>query len=127
LLNDGQIGRVWEKMLEAETRSLYFADLANRFTREKQWITGASFFLASGAAATVIGKAPTWVPIFLSVLSALGNAYSMAVGLDRKISTLAKLHAAWNRIASDYDRLWNHTYEDSAHTTFHCRNVVTVS
>jgi hypothetical protein len=81
-------------MLGAETRSFYFEDLASRYTLRKQIITGASFFLSSGTAAA--------------------NAYSMAVSLDRKIGTMAKPHATWGRISADYDRLWNHAYDDDA-------------
>ncbi len=101
-------------MLGAEARALYFADLASRYTRYKQVITGASFFLSSGAAASVIGKAPEWIPVLLALVAAGANAYSIAVGLDRKIGTMAKLYAAWSRIATDYDRLWNHAYDDDA-------------
>jgi hypothetical protein len=57
MLSEFQINRVWENMLAAETRSLYFGDLASRYTRKKQWITGLSFFLSFGAAASFIGKA----------------------------------------------------------------------
>jgi hypothetical protein len=114
MLSEFQINRVWENMLAAETRSLYFGDLASRYTRRKQWITGLSFFLSSGAAAALIGKAPAWVAIVLSTIVALISAYSMAVSLERKISTMAKLHSAWNRIAQEYDRLWNHTGDPDA-------------
>jgi len=101
-------------MLAAEARSLYFGDLASRYTHYKQWITGLSFFLSSGAAATLIGKAPEWVPIVLSLMVAGITAYSMAVGLDRKIGTMAKLHSSWSRIAQEYDRLWNHASGEGA-------------
>jgi hypothetical protein len=114
VLNEFQIERVWENMLAAEARSLYFADLASRYTRHKQWITGASFFLASGAAASLIGKLPQWVPLVLSGGVALASAYSIALGLDRKIGTMSKLHSAWSQIAAEYDRLWNHTDDDDA-------------
>ena len=114
MLNEFQTTRVWENMLAAETRSLYYGDLASRYTRRKQWITGLSFFLSSGAAATLIGKAPEWVPVLLSVLVAGITAYSMAVSLDRRIGTLARLHSAWNRIAQEYGRLWNHTSDQDA-------------
>ncbi len=114
MLNGFQVNRVWENMLAAEARSLYFADLASRYTRRKQWITGMSFFLSSGAAASLIGKLPQWVPLVLSGGVALASAYSIAVGLDKKIGTMAKLHSAWSQIAIDYDRLWNHTADDDA-------------
>lgn len=114
MLSEFQIGQVWENMLAAEARSLYFGDLAARYTRTKQWITGSSFFLSSGAAAAVIANAPQFVPVVLALPVALANAYSMAVSLDGKVKTMASLHAAWDRIATDYSRLWNHTYSDDA-------------
>jgi hypothetical protein len=114
VLNEFQVGEVWQNMLAAETRSLYFADLAARYSRRKQWITGLSFFLSSSAAATVIAKSPTWVPALLAVTVAAATAYSMSVNLDGKVGTMAKLHSAWSRIATDYDRLWNHSYAEDA-------------
>ena len=112
--NEFQINRVWENMLAAEARALYFGDLASRYTRQKQWITGLSFFFSSGAAATLIGNAPAWVPIVLSLTVAGVTAYSMAVNLDRRIGTMAKLHSSWNQIAREYDRLWNHANDEDA-------------
>lgn len=114
MLNEFQINRVWESMLAAEARSLYFGDLASRYTRRKQWITGTSFFLASGAAASLIAKAPSWVALVMALVVAALTAYAMAVNLDGSIGTMAKLHYSWSGIASEYDRLWNHTYQEDA-------------
>jgi hypothetical protein len=114
VLTQDQINRVWENMLAAETRSLYFGDLTNRYTRRKQWIIGLSFFFSSGAAATVIAKAPDIVPATLALATAAITAYSMAINLDGRIGTLAKLHSLWNQIAEDFDRLWNHAYDEDA-------------
>ncbi len=114
MLNEFQRNKVWENMLAAETRSLYFGDLASRYTRRKQIITGLSFFLASGAAATMVGKFPLWVPVALSVVVALATAYAMAINLDGKIWTMAKLHSAWTIIAQEYARLWSHTEDQDA-------------
>ncbi len=114
MLDEFQRTQVWENMLAAETRSLYFGDLASRYSRQKQWITGFSFFFSSGAAATLIGKAPAFVPIVLSLAVAAMTAYSIAVGLDRRIATMAKLHSAWNRISQEYSHLWSHTDDDAA-------------
>jgi hypothetical protein len=58
MLTEGETLQVWEHLLAAETRSLYFADLTRRSTRQKQVITGTSFFLSSGAAAAIIGENP---------------------------------------------------------------------
>ncbi|MEI9969833.1 MAG: hypothetical protein WDM87_14860 [Terracidiphilus sp.] len=113
-LTQEQIDDVWEGQISAEVRSLYFADLANTFTRQKQWITGTSFFFSSGAAATLIAKLPATIPVILSLLVAIVTAYSIAINLDSKIRTMAKLQSAWAQIANDYKRVWNHTYEDDA-------------
>ena len=112
MLNEGQIKQTWQGLLGAETRSLYFGDLASRYTRQKQWITGLSFFLSSGAAASIISKAPDWIPLTLALIVAATTAYAMAVNLDGKIATMAKLHSSWKRIAAEYDRVWNHAYDE---------------
>jgi hypothetical protein len=114
LLTEFQVNRVWENMLSAEARALYFGDLASRYTRRKQWITGLSFFLSSGAAATIVAKLPAWVPILLSLIVAGITAYAMAVNLDGKIATMAKLHSVWSQIATQYDHLWNHASDHDA-------------
>ncbi len=114
MLSEFQIKHVWESMLAAEARSLYFGDLASRYTRRKQWITGVSFFFSSGAAATIIAKAPQWVPLMLALVVAGATAYAMAVNLDRRIATMARLHSAWREIATQYDRLWNHASDEDS-------------
>jgi hypothetical protein len=116
MLTPEQIDNVWEQRISAEVRSLYFGDLANLYARQKQWISGASFFFSSGAVVILIAKLPILVPIILSALVALLNAYTVAVNLDSKIRTMAKLHNAWNQIGCDYRRLWSHTYSDDAET-----------
>jgi hypothetical protein len=114
MLTDSQITDVWEGQVSAEVRSLYFGDLASVYSVRKQWITGLSFFLSSGAAATVVAKLPAAIPVALSLIVAVITAYSIAVNLDSKIRTMAKLHFAWTQIGNDYKRLWNHTYSDDA-------------
>jgi hypothetical protein len=114
MLTDAQIDEVWEGKISSEVRSLYFGDLASLYSAQKQWITGGSFFLASGAMATLIGKLPLWIPTVCSLLVALANAYSVAVNLDSKIRTMGKLHYSWQQIGNEYTSLWNHTYSDDA-------------
>ena len=113
-LTEDQVLDLWERRISAEVRSLYFADLANVLSSRKQWITGISFFFSSGAAATLIAKGPIWVPIVLSTIVAIMSAYSVAINLDLKIKTMAKLQYSWAQLSNEYDRLWNHTYTDDA-------------
>ena len=118
MLIEGQTNRVWEKMLEAEVRSLYFGDLATSYTKRKQAITGLSFILSSGAAATVAAHTSWLYPLVTSAISAALTGYSIAVGLDRKAATMAKLHASWNQLQADYERLWYHWGDDDAEAQF---------
>jgi hypothetical protein len=109
---------VWNRMHEAEVRSLYFGEQAVRYTKLKQIITGTSFFLSSGAAATLIASFPKWIPTVLSTIVAILTAYSIAVSLDKRIGTICKLHAEWNHLCSQYEHLWHHRQEDDAEEIF---------
>ena len=71
-----------------------------------------------GAAATLIGKLPSAVPIILAIFSALLSAYTIAVNLDSTIRTMAKLHYSWSEVAHGYEALWNRTYADDADERF---------
>ncbi|MEX2302404.1 MAG: hypothetical protein WD733_15790 [Bryobacterales bacterium] len=115
-LTEAQTGAVWTKRYEAEIRSLYFGDLATQYTVRKQRIVALSFFLSSGAAATWIARFPSasWIAAGMSLIVAGLTAYSIAKNLDKAALKMAKLHAAWNQISDDYDRLWNHWFEDGA-------------
>jgi hypothetical protein len=112
-LNEAQTSRVWQLMVEAEVRSYYFGDLASRFTRQKQIITGLSFFLSSGAAATIAARL-YWAPLISASIAAGLTAYSIAAGLDRRAGEMAQLHHDWAMLSSDYERLWHHWYEEDA-------------
>lgn len=114
MLNEFEIDQVWEGMLSAEARSLYFASLASRYTRQKQLITGLSFFLSSGVVVGLLAKLPNVITLMAALLVALLNAYSVAVGLEKKIGTMVKLHSRWQEIATGYSDLWSRTYEEDA-------------
>jgi hypothetical protein len=115
-LTEAQTGAVWTKRYEADIRALYFGDLAAQYTARKQRIVAVSFFLSSGAAATWIAGLPyaSWIAVGMSLIVAALMAYSIAANLDKAAFKMAKLHAAWNQISDEYDRLWNHWSEDGA-------------
>jgi hypothetical protein len=113
-LTEDQVADLWDRRISAEVRSLYFTDLANVLSSRKQWMTGISFFLSSGAAATLLAKQPVWVAIVLSIIVALMAAYSFDLNLDLKVKTFGKLHSSWSQLCADYARLWSHTYSDAA-------------
>jgi hypothetical protein len=101
-------------MIEAEIRGYYCGDLASRFTRKKQLITGASLFLSSGAAASILAKTDPLIPLILAALTAFLSAYSTATSLDRHVLTLSKLSGQWLQLRLEYENLWHHWYEDGA-------------
>lgn len=118
MLTEDQVAEVWDEMIAAEVRSLYFADLGARYTKRKQIISGLSFFLSSAAAVTILAKLPSAIPIVMSAIAALATAYSIAVGLDKNAATMAKLYSTWSQIESDCRILWNHWFQEDAESTF---------
>ena len=117
MLDGNQVKTVWTAKYEAEIRSLYFADLAIRYTRRKQWIAGATLVLSSGAAAWIIAELPKLVGFAMALVIAILSAYSIVANLDRAATQMAKLHAGWNHLADEYDHLWSHLYDDAAERT----------
>ncbi len=73
-----------------------------------------SVFLSSGAVVTVLAKSPSWIPVALSIVTAVINAYSSAFGLDSRMRSMAKLYAQNSQIANDYEHLWNNVYAEDA-------------
>ena len=114
VLTESERKTVWDKMIQSEVRSYYFASLASRYARQKQLLTGISFFLSSGAAATLVGKLPNYIAISLSIVAALIAAYSIAVSLDKRVIALSRLHTQWSQLCADYEHLWNHLDEEDA-------------
>jgi hypothetical protein len=114
MLSEAQLDELWRDMLAAETRSYYFADLAERVTRRKQWITGSILLLSSGAAVSLMSEMSRWVASSMSLVIAGLTVYTVSTGLDEQTLKLQGLHSDWNRIHDDYRRLWCHTYEESA-------------
>jgi hypothetical protein len=58
-----------------------------------------------------------WPPKRARCISAtwpVATAYVLAVNLDRLIIPMVSLHASWEQIKADYERLWNHTYANDA-------------
>lgn len=118
MLNENETRRAWQKMIRAEVRSLYFAEMASRYTRRKQILAASSLFLTSGAAVSVGAKWPDWLPLLMSIAAAAIAAYMIAFNLDKLVSNLVRLHCIWGQLHADYEHLWSHWYEDDAERIF---------
>ena len=117
-LNDDQIATAWERLISAETYALYFGSLASRYSLQQRCVTFISFFFSSAAAVTV-SKFSMWLPISFSLIVAFATAYSVAIGLENKTRTMAKLHESWLALGQEYTELWNRTWSDEAETVLH--------
>lgn len=117
MLTELQRDRVWEAWFESDVRSYYFAALAARFHRRQQIITWTSLVLSSGALVTIISKLPTdsaWVGPALAFVAAALSVYSLIAQNQTKQTDAAALHKGWNKLATEFRRLWDHMYDDDA-------------
>lgn len=110
MLVEEQVRDVWEKLIDAETRTYYFGDLAGFYVRQKQIVTFLSLFLSCSAVLTVLSKAPAWITAMMSIVVALAAAYALAFDLDQKARIMAALNHSWAEVASDYERIWESPY-----------------
>ena len=113
-LSDSQITAAWERLIAAETYAVYFGTLASRYSKQRQFITFLSFFFSSGAVITVLSRLPVWVPAVCSLIVAMATAYSVALNLESKTRTMAKLHYSWLALSHEYEELWERTWADGA-------------
>jgi hypothetical protein len=114
MLSDAQVTQVWNRMFRAEVRALYFAELAARYTRTKQVLLAVNLLLTSGAVVSIGSGLPSWFPLIMSGFAALVSAYTIGFNIDRSLAGAIKLHAIWNELRFEYERLWNHWYTDDA-------------
>jgi hypothetical protein len=78
---------IWEMKLEAEWRSLYFAQLTSDLARRKQILTVAGCLLSLTAAASVLAEAPAWANVMLCLLVVAITGYLMVDRLDWRVAT----------------------------------------
>lgn len=110
--------RVWEGMLAAEIRANYFGDLSGRYRLFQRLATGLTFFFSSGAFATFAVKdgpeALVWLRPLLTLLTAAVSAYSFVAQNQERTMNSVDLHSRWNKLAKEYETLWDDMYADDA-------------
>jgi hypothetical protein len=113
MLSEAQRKRVWEGMLAAEIRANYFADLSARLYAYQRQATWATLVFSSGAVVTVLASLPpqwTWVRVFMTLATVLLSAYSVVRQNQKFAVDASDLHLRWNRIASEYESVWENVY-----------------
>jgi hypothetical protein len=117
MLNELQQKRVWEGWLSAEIRANYFADLSRRYHYRQRLATWSTLFLSSGAAVAFVAGLPreyAWVAPILSLLTAAVSAYSLVMQNQKSAMDSADLYFRWNKLAGEYERLWESMYSEDA-------------
>jgi len=116
-LSEAQQKRVWEGMLGAEIRANYFADLWSLYLNKQRLATWAAVLFSSGAVVSVVvdlGPGFSWIRFVLTLASAGINAYLVVVQNQKFAVDASDLHSRWNRLAKEYEALWENVYADNA-------------
>lgn len=118
MLSEEQVNSAWKRMVGAEVRSMYFAELTINYTKRKQILNALVLFLTSGAAVSVGARGPGWLTLVFSIIAAAISAYTIGFSLDRVVSTLTRLHLVWNELQSRYEHLWSGWGDNEAELVF---------
>lgn len=117
MLSEAQIERVWQGMLGAEIRANYFAELTERYNHRQRWATWGTLFMSSGALAAILIELPSgwaWVRAAFAAMTTALSLYSV-VRQNNKLSVdAADLPARWNKLSSEYEKLWEDVTIDNA-------------
>jgi hypothetical protein len=117
MLVQDQQRRVWEAMLAAEIRANYFADLSHTYRVRQRLATWVVLFLSSGAAATFLlseGSGLVWLRPLLILSTAAVSLYSVVAQNQESAMNSVDLHARWNKLAKEYETLWENMYVEDA-------------
>ena len=96
-------------MLDAETRSLYFASLENRYQLYEQRVTLLILLLSSGSVASLLADIPAnyhWLRAVLPAVTAALSGFLLLEKHSSKARTCSHLHARLATLATDYEDLW---------------------
>ena len=108
---------VWEEMLYAQMRAQYFAELVQSYARRDKWLRVLVLVASSGAVAT--GFISTGLKIVPPIVAALGSFWLLLSGYPSLQREAAELYSGWNKLGTEYERLWNHLDASDVENRFH--------
>jgi hypothetical protein len=117
MLSEAQQKWVWEGMLGSEIRANYFADLSGRLYVRQRFATWVTLVLSLGAVVSVVAALPSsysWIRIALTVATAGITTYSVVMQNQKFAVDASDLHARWNRLAKEFESLWENVYANDA-------------
>ena len=118
MLSQLQQKNVWENWLSSEMRANYFADMANRYQTWQRVLTWLTLVFSSGAAFAIVTdwlpQGFGWVRAALALLTAAVSLLSLVEQNQKRATDCSDLHFRWNRLAAEYEDLWDNMYADNA-------------
>ena len=118
MLSQLQQKNVWENRLSSEMRANYFADLANRYQFRQRALTWFTLLFSSGAAFAIVTdwtpEGFEWIKAALALLTAAASLLSLVEQNQKSATVCSDLHFRWNRLASEYESLWDDMYAADA-------------
>jgi hypothetical protein len=118
MLSEFQQDELWRHWIEAEIRSDYFADMGTRYARCHSWLTWLTLLFSAGTISAIVSEFARKYTIVLSAFATGLSLTSLIMQNPKKAAECADLHFKWNRLAADYQALWNNVYSDDAETKF---------
>ena len=110
---------VWEDMLCADMRANYFAELVGNYQRWDKWIRVGVLVASSGAVATALSQLDVLFKLVAPILATAGSFWLLMSHYGSLARDAADLHAGWNEISRDYERLWNNLDVQDAETLYY--------
>ena len=117
MLSEAQQKRVWEGMLSSEIRSNYFAELSGQYLLKQRAATWLTLLFSSGAVVSIVADLSEdlkWIRVVLALFAAGLSAYSVVMQNQKFAVDASDLHARWNKLAKDYEALWENVYAEDA-------------
>ncbi|MCH8267317.1 MAG: hypothetical protein IH846_07365 [Acidobacteria bacterium] len=118
MLSELQQKNVWENWLSSEMRANYFADMANHYQSWQRALTWLTLIFSSGAALAIVTDwTPLgfeWIKVVLALLTAAVSFLSLVQQNQKSAMECSDLHFRWNRLASEYEALWDDMYAGDA-------------
>ena len=118
MLTELQQKSVWEGWLSSEIRANYFADLSYRYQFRQRALTWLTLAFSSGAFATLVTD---WLPVefdwikpTLVFFTAALSLWSLVAQNQKNATDCSDLHFRWNKLAGEYESLWDHMYSEDA-------------
>jgi len=121
MLSEFQQDELWRNWISAEIRADYFADMRSRYSRLHDWLIWSTLFFSGGTVFAVTANLPAkygWLKPALALITTALSLLSVVMQNPKKTAECADLHFKWNRLATEYQALWNNVYSDDAEPKF---------